>query len=216
DQQECLTTGGFILTYLSLASSNYQLPHYIFVAFPLCAIITAKFLKDSLDGHYRTVFSALRFVQIFVVVVLLGISLLTFVFVFKAAWWHYVVWTIGALVCIVIATSRKMNNKLIWTSTTAMLLTNIFMTHHFYPELLKFQLGSQIGRFIKEQKIPPEKFYSFQTGDAFVSGNFYAEQSSLGKKDHVDFAPGDYILTSAAGLDTIKQKAQNFELVKQG
>ncbi|RYG51978.1 MAG: hypothetical protein EOO01_07450, partial [Chitinophagaceae bacterium] len=35
DGQEWLTTGGFILAYIALGSSRYQLPHYIFVVFPL-------------------------------------------------------------------------------------------------------------------------------------------------------------------------------------
>ena len=48
EQQEAITTGGFLLTYLSLGMSKYQLPHYIFVVFPLAAIITARYLHRLL------------------------------------------------------------------------------------------------------------------------------------------------------------------------
>ncbi|MFX7506814.1 hypothetical protein ABTJ37_21105, partial [Acinetobacter baumannii] len=36
--------GGFVLTYCILAKSQAQLPHYIFVVFPLEAVITAKYV----------------------------------------------------------------------------------------------------------------------------------------------------------------------------
>ncbi|NCU04184.1 MAG: hypothetical protein GXC73_09385, partial [Chitinophagaceae bacterium] len=42
--EEFLTTGGFVLSYCSLGISKYQLPHYIYVALPFIAIITAKMI----------------------------------------------------------------------------------------------------------------------------------------------------------------------------
>lgn len=42
--EEWISTGGFVITYCILARSQAQLPHYIFIVFPLAAIITAKFL----------------------------------------------------------------------------------------------------------------------------------------------------------------------------
>jgi hypothetical protein len=50
-QQEAITIGGFLLSYLSLGMSKYQLPHYIFVAFPFAAIITAKYLTALFEGQ---------------------------------------------------------------------------------------------------------------------------------------------------------------------
>src|SRR5690606_38284438 len=45
----------------------YQLPHYIFVAFPLAAIITAKFLRDLLqDGKYLKLGRVMRPVMVIV------------------------------------------------------------------------------------------------------------------------------------------------------
>ena len=41
---EWISSGGFIITYCILARSQAQLPHYIFVVFPLAAIVTANFL----------------------------------------------------------------------------------------------------------------------------------------------------------------------------
>ncbi|MBV9986606.1 MAG: glycosyltransferase family 39 protein, partial [Chitinophagaceae bacterium] len=55
--EEFISTGGFILTYCVLARSQAQLPHYIFVVFPLASIVTAKFLFRLL---YTTEFRALK------------------------------------------------------------------------------------------------------------------------------------------------------------
>ena len=43
-QPEWISFGGFVLTYCILAKSQAQLPHYIFVVFPLAAVITAKYV----------------------------------------------------------------------------------------------------------------------------------------------------------------------------
>src|SRR5690606_31629080 len=96
-QQEWLSTGGFILAYLSLASSSYQLPHYLFVAFPLAAIMVAKLLRDFFEGRYTAVYRIIKPTQIVVNALLLIAALMTFVYVFKSSAWTYVVWSVGVV-----------------------------------------------------------------------------------------------------------------------
>ncbi|MEJ7588239.1 MAG: hypothetical protein WKI04_11825 [Ferruginibacter sp.] len=51
DKEEGITVSGFVITYLALVRSQVQLPHYIFVAFPFAAIITANFLYGLLYNN---------------------------------------------------------------------------------------------------------------------------------------------------------------------
>ncbi|HMP86853.1 MAG TPA: glycosyltransferase family 39 protein [Lacibacter sp.] len=67
--QEVISTGGFLITYCSLALSKFQLPHYIYVVLPLAAILTSGPLQQFLKGHWKK--WALRTMQVAQGVVLL-------------------------------------------------------------------------------------------------------------------------------------------------
>lgn len=45
--EDALLLGGFVLPFIALSLSHYKLPHYIFVVFPLAAIITAAACRSS-------------------------------------------------------------------------------------------------------------------------------------------------------------------------
>ncbi|MDR3711897.1 MAG: glycosyltransferase family 39 protein [Puia sp.] len=80
-QEEWITTGGFLVTYCALGLSHYQLPHYLFVVFPLAAIISAKafyrlfFFRAPLKGR------RLLFIIHVVIFGLLWVALLLLLFV---------------------------------------------------------------------------------------------------------------------------------------
>ena len=54
---DILVVGGFLLTFAALSLSHYKLPHYIFVVFPLAAILTGNILaKNHLNGRFWHIF----------------------------------------------------------------------------------------------------------------------------------------------------------------
>jgi 4-amino-4-deoxy-L-arabinose transferase-like glycosyltransferase len=52
-EEEALTWGGFLFPYIALSLSKYQLPHYIFVLFPLAAIVTGKYIHEILVSSQK-------------------------------------------------------------------------------------------------------------------------------------------------------------------
>jgi 4-amino-4-deoxy-L-arabinose transferase-like glycosyltransferase len=204
--QEWIATGGFLLSYCSLASSHYQLPHYIFVAFPLAAIMVAQLLKGFFEGKYQRLFKAMKGVQTGISILLLVAALLTFTFVFKGGLWTYAVWIAGAGLWCWVAFSKTVERKILWLSATAIIVANIFMTNHFYYELLKYQAGSQLGRLIEQENIPGEKIKILEVSDPFNSLSFYAKRVIKRTDTLPQLQPGDYLITSEDCLQDIAEK----------
>ncbi len=214
--QEWITTGGFILAYIALGSSHYQLPHYIFVAFPLAAIITAKLLRDLLeDGKYPKLYRVMKPVMLIVPVLLFTGVLLILTITFPAG----ALWLSALLLAVIVwawLVVRKDNRQqaIFMPAATGMILVNIFLTHYFYFELMKFQAGTQAGKFIHAQNIPAGRVRILDVHDPLNSLHFYA-QRVIGGADtnNPDAQTGDYFLTQHDGLRLLHRYGYNTDTV---
>lgn len=213
-QQEWITMGGFLLSYIALGSSRYQLPHYIFVVFPLAAIITAKLFNDLFEGKYP-VLARITPVMQYAVSVLLFIGLLLILtVVFPAGIIGIVLWAFAFILWLFLIVRKGTTHKMFWSGAVAMLLVNIFLTHYFYNSLLKYQLGSQVGHFIKNENIPPGQVSAYKITDPLNTIHFYAE--SVIERTNDDISGATYILTTNDGLAEIKQKGYTYNILKKG
>lgn len=214
-QQEWLSTGGFILTYLALGSSHYQLPHYIFVAFPLAAIMVAKLLRDFFTGTYPKLYKIAKpFHMLTSALLVTGAALLVF-FVFPGNVVWITTWAVLAAFWLYLVLQKRLKNKLLWSSAAAIILVNVLFTNYFYSHLLQYQLGSQVGKYIRQNRLPAEKIYSFAVDDAMTSMSFYAQALVPGGNDINSVKDKNYVLTSAHGLDLLRDNNYRFDTVKQ-
>ncbi len=213
-EQEWITTGGFILAYLALGSSRYQLPHYIFVVFPLAAIMVAALLKDIFDGKYprlARVFEPLQGVLSFL---LLGVTLLIVAYVFPGGPFWIGLWCIAFIILLDVAARKKIQPKMFWLSVTAIMLSNFFLTHHFYCRLMDYQLGNQMAKYIERNKIPAGDIIQYRMQDPLNAFHFYAE--AVISKDSFAIDSGKYVLTQDAGMKSLQQKGIKGEMIKAG
>lgn len=210
--QEWISTGGFVLAYIALGSSRYQLPHYIFVVFPLAAIITARFLYQLLEEKkYKSFLKIFTPVQVVISGLVLIAALLTIVIVFSGHMMWLVFWVIAFILWLFVVASKKITGKIFWASVLAIILANIIMTHHFYYQLLQYQLGSQVGRYIAANNIPAEKVLIDNVDDPLNSIHFYANGVILRSSD---VKAGDYVLVSDNEYEKLKALPHTVE--KQG
>lgn len=213
--QEWLTTGGFILSYLALGSSRYQLPHYIFVAFPLAAIMVAALLKNFFEGNgYRQLHQIFRPVQWAVSFLLLIAALLTVVYVFPGGPVWIALWCVALITLLFIAFHKSIRPKMFWLSVAAIMLSNFFLTNHFYYRLMDYQLGNQIAEYIEQEKIPADEIIHYRMVDPLNSFHFYAQ--AVISKDSFAIEPGKYVLTQDAGLSALEQKGFVYDTVTTG
>ncbi|MEM6831205.1 MAG: glycosyltransferase family 39 protein, partial [Bacteroidota bacterium] len=141
--EEYITVGGFILMFIALSSSNYKLPHYIFVLFPFASIITASYIYDLKNqladkvskfqfGITHLLWVAIALVYIIVFPPTSFIQPSIFIILFIQTWVVF----------------KRIKNPT-WRIFIPTLITaisfNLMMAIQFYPNLLKFQATSQAG-----------------------------------------------------------------------
>lgn len=214
-QQEFITTGGFLLAYIALGSSHYQLPHYIFVVYPLAAIITAKFISDVFEGNkFQKLAQILKPVQVSASALILVAALLILVIVFPVGVGGLMLWGLAMAAWLYILLSKRIAGKIFWLSASAIMLGNIFFTHHFYKNLLQYQVGSVAGNYIHEQNIPVDKVAWYGLDDAHVALHFYARHTIPYGEDMLQ--PGNYILAGDEGIKRLQEKNIRYDILKQG
>lgn len=212
--QEWLTTGGFIITYLSLASSHYQLPHYIFVVFPLAAIMVAALIKQFAEGKYAMIYAVMKPTQTIISALLLVAALGTFTFIFKAYYWS-IIWVLAVAIWLWLTLKKNVVGKMVWVSASAIIIANVFMTNHFYYELMKYQLGTQAGRFIRQSNISANEIAIYKPEDPLDALHFYAQ--SVIVEDTLTPPLGHaYILTMKKGLHNIDSLQLGYTILSQG
>jgi len=213
-EQEFITTGGFVLAYLALGSSKYQLPHYIFVVFPLAAIMVAKLIADFADGKYAGLYRVMKPFQWVASVLIMIASLLALVIVFPVGITGILVWMLAFSVWLFIAMHKRIQAKMFWVSAAAIMLANIFITHHFYYNLLKYQLGSSLGRYMKANKMQVDNLTLHQIDHPLNALHFYADR--LIALDSTGTEPGKYVLASYNGIEDIKAQQLPYDLLLEG
>lgn len=213
-EQEWITAGGFILAYLALGSSRYQLPHYIFVVFPLAAIMVAALLKDFFEGKYPRLYKIFKPLQWAVAFLLLLVALLIVAYVFPGGAVWITLWVVAFIVLITIAVHKNIRPKLFWLSVAAIMLSNFFLTNHFYYRLMDYQLGNQMAEYIEQNNIPAPDIIQYRMKDPLNAFHFYAE--SVISKDSTAIAPGKYVLTQDEGLATLSGQGYEYDMVTKG
>ena len=215
--QEWLTTGGFLLSYLALGSSSYQLPHYIFVAYPLAAIVTAKFLHELIEeGKYPRLYNFMRPFHIVIVsLILLAVAGLM-AYSFKAPPFVIGGWMVCIIIWLYLALRKQLKGKLFWLPAAGLIIANIFLTGYVYPTLLQYQVGSQAGRYIHERSIPPGKLAVYKMEDPLNSMDFYAQEVVTGIDTLTNIKNNRYLLTMDKGLADLQRAGYTYTIEKQG
>jgi 4-amino-4-deoxy-L-arabinose transferase-like glycosyltransferase len=217
--QEWLTMGGFILSYLALGSSSYQLPHYIFVAFPLASIITAKLLTDLVaDKKYKAILSAVKPFFIGISILLLIASIILITYIFPSGVFPVILWIALAALWVYLAMKKEIAARFFMLMAAAMIIANVFVSGYVYPSLLNYQLGSHVGRYIHDRHIDTSSFACYKVDDQLNSIHFYA-QAVVPMYDSVSDIRSrgfKYVLAQEKGMNELKQHGLKFDIEKQG
>ncbi len=216
-QQEWLSTGGFLLAYLALGSSSYQLPHYIFVAYPLAAIFTAKFIADIIEEEkYRRMLAFMQPFQVVISSLLLIASLALMVFAFPQGPLVIGLWVVLFCGWLYLALRKGLKGKMLWLTAGAIIIVNVFLNNVIYPTLLQYQAGSQAGRYIHNHAIPTNEVAIYKMNDPLNSIQFYAQGTLKGITYLTEFPDKRYLLTMDEGLTDLAKNGLSYELLKKG
>jgi 4-amino-4-deoxy-L-arabinose transferase-like glycosyltransferase len=218
-EEEALTWGGFLFPYIALSLSKYQLPHYIFVLFPLAAILTGKYLYEIITNTSQTKWFVIwKNIQLFVIIVVwTAIALLIFIsFPLKNVFlWLIILAFFGGSVYL-FWKGKTAFSKLILPSLIGITGANFALNAHVYPELFKYQSPAAAARYVLEHGIDQNHFYYYKA--YMYSLDLYSrkiipsltETGSPGAS-----APGStyWVYTNTEGLNIIRALQVNPQVV---
>lgn len=135
---------GAVLTLIALSFSHYKLPHYLFVLIPFASVIGARAL---LRNHARV----LDLVQLLLAMLLSGLALWLSVVAFPGggAPWAIALGLLSVVALIAYIRSREYARAL-WPTSIITIGAALVINGHFYPTLLRYQAGAQVGNKVRE------------------------------------------------------------------
>jgi hypothetical protein len=209
---------GFVFTYLILSRSQAQLPHYIFVVFPLAAILTAAHW-DKLLWRNASIHKLVRFFygfHLFIFTILI-IAVVVIAFVpFGSI--GIVAKILGLLILFILLklllAKSLLGQKWFYMSVVLMLGVNIVMNSHFYPNLLKYQWGNTLAKVVEAKKWNKDKMvlYQIPNSNAF---HFYGQHVFTTITDSTKLKVGDLVVTDSVKFTALKNQFPKSEVVFQ-
>jgi 4-amino-4-deoxy-L-arabinose transferase-like glycosyltransferase len=214
--EEAISLGGFLITYCALASSQAQLPHYIYVVLPLAAVITGRFMdRLFFETVYARWIKPLSVIH-YIIFVLLTIALfLLLVLPFPPVDWRIIIPAIimTGIFLLVLLKNRLRIPTLLMACVLTIILINTWLNTGFYPKLLEFQMGIPVSRYIREHHINPDSVFLYQmerTRDLDFYGNHLF--ATTNRPDSLQAK--ELLLTSRKGMATVNR--DHFELIDSG
>ena len=209
ENEEWICVGGFLLTYLALGSSKYQLPHYIFVVLPFAAIITAKFLYslnyEKVYPKFLIFLQKFHFVLFLLLQLFLGVVLF---YCFTSALISKILFIIFIACYLLFFLRRGISQYFLKLCFFSFIGINFFLNSSIYPSLLKYQAGSTIGEYLALNKIPNKNTFIYQN-HIWHSLHFYNKAIVLHKDSALMYQSGDFaILPSEKIIDFINYKIE--------
>jgi hypothetical protein len=209
---ESISFFGFVLTYLVLSRSQAQLPHYIFVVFPLAAILTAshwdKFIwnNQTLSKIVKGLFGFHLFIFIILIIAATLIALVPFGMI------HWTGLLVGlvtlGLIAILLFSKQSIGQKWFYIGVVLMLGVNTFMNSHFYPNLLQYQWGNQLAKVMDAKGWDKQKFVLYKIPNSNAL-HFYGQHVFPNQQDSLLLKEGEWVVTDVANDSTLKLQFPN-------
>ena len=198
---------GFVLTYLVLSRSQAQLPHYIFVVFPLAAILTAshweKYILNNkvLSKWVKGFYAFHLFILSILIIALVLIATIPFGFI---GWIGLaIILIIFILLIQQLLSKQTLGQKWLYISVIVMIGVNAIMNLHFYPNLLKYQWGNQLAVAIKGQSLKKDKMILYKIDNSNAL-HFYGKHIFPNQNDSLQLKVGDWVVTDLANDSSLR------------
>jgi 4-amino-4-deoxy-L-arabinose transferase-like glycosyltransferase len=156
--QEWISFFGFLLPLIALSLSQYKLPHYIFVTYPMAAVFTAVFIQNLKNEK------TWARIQYFLCNLLAITAMLICIYVFYNI--YFILFSICSLLIVnILYFNKNFIDKIktnlqlpysdfITISLFSILCINTVLSLHFYPNLLRYQSGTEAGKYATANAIP--------------------------------------------------------------
>ena len=164
---EFLTLGGITFFFLIISFSKFKLPHYLNIIIPLFAILTASYLNGLFKQSEKKTVKLLLGIQYFLLSVVFITTMLICFYVFK---FEKPLPMVLLVILLLVITHFCLKHeahylRIITISVYSSLLLNAVLNLHFYPNLLRYQAGSNMAKVVNEENLPVDSIYRLYSDD---------------------------------------------------
>ncbi len=210
---------GFLLTYLVLSRSQAQLPHYIFVVFPLAATLVAAHLAPLLEKSDRlskAVKWLYRFHLFIFFILLVAMGLIINIPFGKMGWWSVFILFGTFIYMLNLFRSKKgLVQKWVTMSLVLMIGLNLIMNSFFYPNLLKFQWGNQLAKEASTQNLDIKKVATYKIPNSYAF-HYYGQHIFPVIKDSSLLKEGQWIVVDSLPAKQVMADFPNSKILYKG
>jgi 4-amino-4-deoxy-L-arabinose transferase-like glycosyltransferase len=218
-QTERISFFGFFLTYLVLSRSQAQLPHYIFVVFPLAAVLTAAHfaaLLEQADRLHKWIKWFFGFHVFIFLILLIAMGLISNIPFGKMGLLGSLILFGTFIIMIKIGFSHQnLIQKWIAMSLVLMIGLNLILNSFFYPNLLEYQWGNKLVQQANENKwdIKKTTLYKIPNSNAF---HFYGQHIFPVIKDSTLLKEGQWVVADSIPAQALLLDFPNSTILYQG
>lgn len=158
---EVSSLGATILFIVAMNFSQFKLPHYLNIVFPLMAIFTASTIVEIFQNYRSRIPKAFQITQYSIAA--LGLVLLAFLGLIAFPLESIPVigillLTLLLLIVLFIRSNTRLERTVV-VSAGFILFTNIYLNTTFYPQLIEYQAGEKLGKVATKNEIKAKDLY---------------------------------------------------------
>lgn len=165
NQFEIISLSGITLVFIAMSMAQYKLPHYVYVVFPLIAIITGDYLYTAFKQTKWDGFGPSLIISQNVLNVLLWAAAFISFYLFTVQYFaaYIIVAIVFAGFIYMFFTKEDRVPRIFKTTLLTILGVAFTMNLQFYPGLNPYQSGAVAGRDIKEMKISADDILIYKS-----------------------------------------------------
>jgi hypothetical protein len=171
-QREFITFGTVTIIFAIISASNFKLPHYLNILLPLFSILLAGCLTSPLRRKLQRDLFITQIIQAGILFVGL-VAMAVWIFPLQ----NFLLIPLLLLPGILyfhFQQEATVQQRVIMISICTALFCNIFLSFHFYPQLLTYQGGQMLADEIRQLRIDKNRLYYLQGCERSNSLEFYS------------------------------------------
>lgn len=220
---EIITLSGITLVFIAMSMATYKLPHYVFVVYPLIAILTGNYIQFKAKNIKWNGFGKPVYITQLIINIFLWIATGLIFFVFDTPS-MFVMISLAIVLFFFIYSLLNQGTKhfKVFSSTFATIIgVSLMLNIYFYPSMNKYQARVVAGEYLREKEIPAENVLIYPQDIHKPTIDVYSHQLNLRTNNFgiVDSLVKEreelYIFTDIKGLNQLKEENIPFEVEKE-
>jgi hypothetical protein len=175
---EFALSGSALVIMLLMSTSQFKLPHYLNILFPLFAIITAKYLVRLTEKRKMLPKAIAIYLYIIAALyILLGLVLNVWAFPIRKIFTSAFIIVAALVLAMMVFKENKFSLKPFFLTLFAAGIVNFVLNINFFPGVLTYQGSSSLADYVNINHIPVQKISSF-TSRRYFSFDFYIQKDT--------------------------------------